>query len=206
MRIDCEAITDTDTQGAAMAETRKDTKNSAWFLATAEVVQGVTASSDASNQPQADAQSTAAESATNLTQEHHTDKAIFPTAQAVLNFIAYKIFKAIDPAKPEEINGFLEYMEKVRKVLVIECYRGSLIITVKCSSLQVLEELWADYCSGRLNEMAQKFLVTEDVLTVFGLIEVKLTVTIAEEEYRAVQEYFLNHQGRFTVAQWYELI
>ena len=120
------------------------------------------------------------------------------TTQRVLDFIAYETFQKIDPSKEEERNGFLEYMEKVRKVIVIEYNQGSLIITVKCSSLQILEELWADYRSGHLNEMAQEFLVTEDILNELGLVEVKLTVTIVEEEYTAVQDFFLKHQGRFT--------
>ncbi|XP_068715868.1 polyubiquitin-B-like isoform X1 [Montipora foliosa] len=38
--------------------------------------------------------------------------------------------------------------------------------------------------------MAQKYLVTKELLEEFGLLEVKLTTFIPEEEYRACQEYF----------------
>ncbi|KAJ7388927.1 hypothetical protein OS493_034853, partial [Desmophyllum pertusum] len=41
--------------------------------------------------------------------------------------------------------------------------------------------------------MAQKFLVTEDLLKELGLIEVKLMTTIPEEEYKACREYFLQY-------------
>ena len=105
-----------------------------------------------------------------------------PSAQEVLNFIAFKYFQSVDPSKPEELNGYLQYLKEVRKVLFVDAQPGSLIITVKCSSLQILEELWKDYCTGHLNKVAQKFLVTEDLLKAVGLVAVKLKTTIAEEE------------------------
>ncbi|KAL9966872.1 hypothetical protein ACROYT_G025008 [Oculina patagonica] len=114
-----------------------------------------------------------------------------PSSQGVLNFIAYKSFKSVDPSKPEELNGFLQYLEKVKKVLILDVNSGSLIMTVECSSLKILEGLWEDYCTGYVNKMAQKYLVTEDVLREFGLLKVKLRTTILEEEYIACRDYFL---------------
>ena len=127
----------------------------------------------------------------------HAGNGNFPSSQDVLNFIASKCFKPVDPSKPEELNGFLEYLEKVRKVLLINSTTGSLIVTVECSSLQILDELWQDYRSGHLDRMAQKFLVTEDILDELSLVEVKLKTTIAEDEYRACQEYFLKRAGEY---------
>ena len=121
----------------------------------------------------------------------------FPTAQEVLNLAASKYLKTIDPSKPEDLNGFVLYLEKVRKTLIVDTQSGSLIITVECSSLEILDELWDDYCSGFLNKMAQKFLATDDVLKELGLTEVKLTTTILEEDYRACREYLLQHSGEF---------
>ena len=118
-----------------------------------------------------------------------------PSEQEVLNFIAFKRFQAVDASKPEELNGFLRYMTDVRKVLFVDAKLGSLIITVKCTSLQILDELWEDYCSGHLNEVAQTFLATKDVLETFGLTEIKFTTTIVEEEYRACRKYILNPPG-----------
>ena len=115
--------------------------------------------------------------------------------QEVLSFIAYKCFQPVDPSNPDELNGFLQYMEKVRKVLIVGVQSGSLILTVECGSVEILEGLWKDYCAGYLNKMAQKHLVTEDILKEFGLTEVKLTTTILEEEYKACREYFLRHSG-----------
>ena len=118
-----------------------------------------------------------------------------PSSQGVLNLIAYKYFQTVDPSKQEERNGFIQYMEDVRKVLFLDAQTGSLIITVECGSLEILDELWDDYCTGHLNEMAQKYLVTEDILMEFGLVEVKLSTTIQQEEYRAAREYFMQGSG-----------
>ena len=118
-----------------------------------------------------------------------------PATQEVLNFIALKYFKEIGPSKPEEFNGFLHYFKKVRKVLIVDVQPGSLILTALCSSLEILDSLWYDYCTGHLNDMAQKYLVTEDVLKEFDLTELKLTTTIQMEEYIAAQKFFLQDSG-----------
>ena len=36
------------------------------------------------------------------------------------------------------------------------------MISVTCSSLQALERLWDDYCSGHLSQVVQKLLVTPE--------------------------------------------
>ena len=120
-----------------------------------------------------------------------------PSAQDVLNSISLKYLKAVDPSNPDELNGFVDYMKRVRKVIIIDDTQGSLIVTVECSSLQILDELWQDYRSGRLGEKAQKFLVTKDILEELGLVEVKLKTTISEDEYRACRQYFLKRQGEY---------
>lgn len=118
-----------------------------------------------------------------------------PSPQEVMSYIALTVFKTIDPSNQDQLNGFLQYLTEVRKVLIVDARPGSLIITVRCSSLQILEELWQDYRSGHLNEMAQKCLVTNEILTKFGLKEAKLTTTILEKEYRTCREYFLELLG-----------
>ena len=118
-----------------------------------------------------------------------------PSPQEVLSFIGWTVFQTIDPSNEEQRNGFVQYLEKVRNVLLVEAHSGSLIITVSCSSLKILDELWEDYCSGHLNEMAQKFLVNDEILKKFGLKEAKLTTTILEEDYRGCRQYFLVRSG-----------
>ena len=123
-----------------------------------------------------------------------------PSTQEVLNLITDKYSEKLNPPTLDELNGFIDYMKKVRKVLVLDVKTGSLIITAECSSLKILDELWKAHCTGTLNKMAQS-LVTEDVLKTFGLIEVKLITTIVEEEYEACREVFLK-QGAGGYILW----
>ena len=112
-----------------------------------------------------------------------------------MNSIAHKYFRVVDPSNPEELNGFVRFLSDVRKVLVLDAQSGSLIVTVLCSSLKVLDALWYDYCTGHLNDMAQKYLVTKDVLKEFDLTELKLTTTIQGEEYIAARKFFQQGSG-----------
>ncbi|XP_022803161.1 uncharacterized protein LOC111340569 isoform X2 [Stylophora pistillata] len=68
---------------------------------------------------------------------------------------------------------------------------GSLIAIARCRSLESLDALWDGYRIGLLNEMAQKYLVTEEILMEFGLTEMILKIAISEEEYRADRDYFV---------------
>ena len=120
-----------------------------------------------------------------------------PPSQDVLNLIATKYLRRLDPSTQEEFNEFIQYMEKVRKVMMVDVKTGSLILILECSSLQILDELWEDYSTGHLCEMAQKYLVTEEILKEFGLDEVKLTITIREEEYRDCRDLLSNIVGMF---------
>ena len=120
-----------------------------------------------------------------------------PSSQDVLNLIAENYFQAIHPSNLEEFNGFLQYMQKVRQVIFVDVKRGSLIMTVRCTSLRILDELWKDYCTGHLQEVAQRYLVTEDILQQWGLDSVQLKLTISEEEYKAYRKKFLKNEGRY---------
>ena len=124
------------------------------------------------------------------------NRAVHPS-QELLNFIAIKYLKKVDQSIPEESNGFVQYIERGRKALILHVTSGSLKVMVECSSLEILERLWEDYSTGYLNEMAQKFLVTEELLKAFGLAKVKLTTTIKEEEYRACHKLLSKIKGMF---------
>ena len=120
---------------------------------------------------------------------------VVPNTQSVMNFIVRKYFQTIDTTRPEELNGFLKYLSDVRKVLVLDAQSGSLILTTLCSSLEILDALWYDYCAGHLNNMVQKHLLTKDVLKKFDSTEMKLTITIEKEEYINARKFFLQGSG-----------
>ena len=118
------------------------------------------------------------------------------TTEEVLNRIADKCFEKVNPSNPDELNGFLTYMEKVREVLVLDVKIGSLIFKLKCRSVKILDDLWQDYCTGHLNKVAQSYLVTNDILKEFGLSSFKLASKIKEEDYRACRQSLII-DGRF---------
>lgn len=107
--------------------------------------------------------------------------------------VGKRYLRTIEPSTPEEFGSFLQYLHDVRNVVVRDCRFGSLILTVECNSLEILEKLWEDYCSGHLGEMAQKCLVSDDILNILGLTEVKVKTFIDEEEYIACRQHFLNY-------------
>ena len=71
---------------------------------------------------------------------------------------------------------------------------GSVTITVICISQEILDGLWEECTTGHMTEVAQKFLITDDVIREFG--DVKLTVTISEEDCKAGRAYFLQSLGK----------
>ena len=76
----------------------------------------------------------------------------------------------------------LEYL-KLKLGVDVQGYRlGSLIVTVSCSSLEVLEALWQDYRTGHLNEVVQVTLVRAEVLKELDLREATLRTIISEED------------------------
>ena len=121
----------------------------------------------------------------------------YPTTQQTMNLIAARSFETMRPSNPDELNGFCRYLSDVRHLLIVGTKIGSLIITVRCSSLRILDELWEDYRTGHLKEVAQSYLVTEDILQQLGLDSVELTLTISEEKYKAYRKNFLKIEGRY---------
>ena len=93
------------------------------------------------------------------------------------------------PRSSEEHNKFMEYAEKMR-FIITGVSKGSLVITVKCESLMILEELWTDYSSGHLGEVVQNCFVTEKILKELNLAELRLKTTMDIEEYNACKMFF----------------
>ncbi|XP_020601168.1 uncharacterized protein LOC110040292 [Orbicella faveolata] len=133
---------------------------------------------------------------TNLAQCKEGTEGAVPTeddtrsAEKFLLRIAQDYYHSVKPSDRKGFDDFLKYLTRMRGVLIQDVKSGSLVITVKCASLQVLEELWADYTCGHLNEVVQKCLVTEDILTDLGLAELKLKTTIREDDYEECKQFF----------------
>ena len=127
-----------------------------------------------------------------------------PTVDQSFERIALKIRLHYNPSTAEE-NGFVLHLEDVNKVLIVNASRGSLVLTVICNSLEILERLWQDYSSGHLGEVAQESLVTERVLEDLGLLELKLKITIPEEDYWEGRRHFAKCAGIKLIATFFFL-
>ena len=103
--------------------------------------------------------------------------------------IAGNYLQTTPPQSPEERNRFKEYMKEMR-LIITGTSVGSLVITVKCESLMILEDLWTDYSSGHLGEVVQNCFVTEKILKELNLAELRLKTTIDVEEYNACKMFF----------------
>lgn len=112
-----------------------------------------------------------------------------------LLLVGTRYVEEVNPSTREEFDGLVQYLHKIRKVIVADIQMGSLTIVVKCSSLQILHELWEDYRSGRLGKMVQTYLVTNNTLSACGVTEIEIVTSIYEEDYRACEQYFLKLQG-----------
>ena len=94
---------------------------------------------------------------------------------------------------------FFQYLAYKLDVFVRKHDLGSLLITVECSSLPMLERLWEDYRTGHLNAIAQEMLITAEVLEKVGLADVRLKTFISEEEYEKGKQIFMDHSGECVV-------
>ncbi|XP_022802965.1 uncharacterized protein LOC111340387 [Stylophora pistillata] len=86
----------------------------------------------------------------------------------------------------EDIPSHLQnYLESVLDLPIVTAMEGSLILTVHCRTLEILERLWKEYCSGHLNAVAEKFFMTDDIQERFDVDSITLKTTILKEEYLA---------------------
>ena len=98
-------------------------------------------------------------------------------------------YHSTKPQSIEEWNWFKEYLKEM-KVIIVGATDGSVVIKVKCESLMILEKFWAEYSSGHLGEVVQNCFVTEKILKVLNLAELRLKTTMEIEEYNACKMFF----------------
>ena len=87
-----------------------------------------------------------------------------------------------------------EYLSQTLSLDIFGYEMGSLFIAVKCSSVEILDELWKDYKSGHLNEVAEEILITTQVLEKLCLAELKFKTIINEEHYKKCREFLVSQE------------
>ena len=89
-----------------------------------------------------------------------------------------------DISTAEGVSGLIEHIQETYNLALKSVGVGSLEITFQCPSLESLERLWSDYQSGQLNDIAERYLVTDDIKKKLNLKNVRLKTTIEDENYR----------------------
>ena len=104
----------------------------------------------------------------------------------ILMFMNYNTF-----SPTEGIGVFLKCIEDAYNLRVKALGFGCLEIRVQCAALGGLDRLWRDYCSGHLNEMAERCLLTDEIRMKLELTAVRLKTVIKEEDYVTCRKSFL---------------
>ena len=92
----------------------------------------------------------------------------------------------------------MKHLEKTYNVTLTSVGVGSLVIKVQCPDLQSLESLWNDYCSGVLNEAAERCLVTDDMKKEINVETLRLKTIIVEESYLTCKRALVEKAGELS--------
>ena len=95
------------------------------------------------------------------------------------------------------VSALIKHIEKTYNLALESVGVGSLEITFGCPSLESLENLWSDYSSGHFNDVAQRYLVTDDIKKKLSVQSIRLTTTIEEEKYRICKKSLLEKSSKF---------
>ena len=92
---------------------------------------------------------------------------------------------------------FCTYLVGELHLVDVKFEKSSIKVIVKCRTLEILEDLWHDYCSGHLNKVAEKCLITKKVKKELWMETIKLKTTILEEDYVTCRLYLMEITGIF---------
>ena len=111
--------------------------------------------------------------------------------EKVNRYMRMKVIAAtekFDLSSYEGLHDLHKYLVGERHLMDVSFDKGSIKVTVKCRTLEILERLWEDYRSGHLNAVAEECLITEKVKDELDMKTITLTTTILEEDYLACKQ------------------
>ena len=101
----------------------------------------------------------------------------------------------------EALEALVEYLIKAYGVVLVAVGRGSVIIIVECTSLESLERLWNDYLRRHLDEVVERYLVTDGIKKKLNLETNCLKTTIEKQNYlnckKALMQLPRTYSGEF---------
>ena len=89
------------------------------------------------------------------------------------------------------LKSFTNNLIEIYKVLDPAVCKGSIVVSLRCPTLESLEHLWSDYCSGDLDKLAERYLVTDDMKKRLKLETSYLKITIDEKNYLNCKKAFI---------------
>ena len=130
-------------------------------------------------------------------------------SEIVNKYMAQKIDEVnakgtFDLSSFEGLKDFYVHLCGYLSLVDIEIGKSSIKITVKCRTLKILERLWDEYCSRRLNAEAEKCFITENVKEKLGMETIKLATTILVEDYLTCKFSLMETAGAFHYIQLVE--
>ena len=100
-------------------------------------------------------------------------------------------------ATPDGVSALIEHIHKTYNLALESVGVGSLEVIFRCPTLESLEDLWSDYQSGQLNDIAERYLVTDDIKKKLNLETVRLKTTIEEENYQICKRILMEKSCEF---------
>ena len=101
--------------------------------------------------------------------------------QAVHNYVRFNSCSKDDPC--QGLKAFTEYLTQAYALSLLAVREGSLVIILGCHTLKGLELLWRDYRSGHLDEVTERYLVTQEIKRRLNLEAICVKTVIEEENY-----------------------
>ena len=99
--------------------------------------------------------------------------------------------------KQKGVGAMTESILKTYGLYLENFEMSSLIIIFNCQSIKSLEHLWSNYCSGCLDEMAEQYLVTDEMKERLNLETIGLKITIERENYLTCRKVLLERSGEY---------
>ena len=98
---------------------------------------------------------------------------------------------------PDGVSALIEHIHKTYDLALESVGIGSVEITFRCPTLESLEHLWSDYQAGYLNEIAMKYLVTNEIKEKLNLETVRLKTTIEDDNYWNCRKILMEKSCKF---------
>ena len=124
-----------------------------------------------------------------------------------LTSFATQEMKSFPLTTQQELQQFCYYLTENLDLELSGKTPGSLILTVHCRTLEILERLWEDYCSGHLDEVAEECFHTDETTKAkkemgeqrgADVDSISLETTISKEDYLRCKEFLTEISGKLS--------